>query len=152
MPYPNIFTKEVSDEIIKRINNLTAETQPKWGKMNSSQMLAHCNVVYEMIYSDIHPKPNAFMKFIMKTLIKKKVVGETDFPHNSRTAPQFVISDTKNFVSEKQRLIDYINKTLNLGAEHFDQLESSSFGPLNITEWNNLMYKHLDHHLKQFGV
>ena len=152
MPLPNIFTKEVSDEIIQRLNNLKPDSQPLWGKMNSSQMLAHCNVAYEMVYDNIHPAPKAFMKFILKLLVREKVVGEKPFGHNLKTAPQFVITDTKNFDSEKQRLIEYINKTLQLGESHFDNKENASFGPMTKSEWNNLFYKHLDHHLKQFGV
>lgn len=152
MPLPDIFTKSVSEEIVQRINKLNSDTQPVWGKMNAAQMLAHCNVAYEMVYENIHPRPNPLFRFILKMLIKNKVVGETPFPHNSKTAPQFIIKDTKDFESEKQRLIDYINKTQQLGGKHFDNKESDSFGPLNKTEWNNMFYKHLDHHLSQFGV
>ncbi len=80
------------------------------------------------------------------------MVGETPYPHNSRTAPQFIIKESKNFESEKQRLINHINKTQQLGESYFDNKESNSFGALNKTEWNNMLYKHLDHHLSQFGV
>jgi hypothetical protein len=152
MALPNIFTKEVSDSIILRINNLTPTTTPKWGQMNVSQMLAHCNVTYEMVYENNHKKPNAFMKFILKLLVKPKVVGESGYEQNSRTAPQFIVSDSKDFEAEKKRLIDFINKTQQLGENHFEGKESHSFGALNKTEWSNMFYKHLDHHLTQFGV
>lgn len=152
MSLPNIFTLEVSDQLIHRINQLKSETQLQWGKMSVDQMLAHCNVAYEMVYENKHPKPNPFMKFILKNFIKKKVTGETSFPKNSRTAPVFIIKDHKNFEAEKQRLIDYIAKTQQLGENHFDNKESMSFGKLSKTEWNNMFYKHLNHHLTQFGV
>ena len=61
MALANIFSKEVSNTVIERINNLTVNSQPKWGKMNVAQMLAHCNVIYEMVYEDKHPKPNFLM-------------------------------------------------------------------------------------------
>ena len=64
MALPNIFTKEISDSVIARIHNLKPMTQPNWGKMSVDKMLAHCNVTYEMAFEDIHPKPNAFVKFI----------------------------------------------------------------------------------------
>jgi hypothetical protein len=147
----NIFDTKVTEEIINRINKLSPSDKPKWGKMSASQMLAHCNVAYEMIYEDKHPKPNAFLKFILKTFIKKKVVGETPYPHSSKTAPQFIIKDEKNFEEEKKRLIDFINKTQQLGENYFNGKESHSFGILSSGEWNNMMYKHLDHHLNQFG-
>ena len=68
------------------------------------------------------------------------------------TQPQFIIKDSKNFDFEKQRLIDYINRTQALGEAHFDNKESHSFGALTKTEWNNMLYKHINHHLTQFGV
>lgn len=152
MALPNIFTREETDKIIERINKLPAAAQPNWGIMSVAQMLAHCNVTYEMIYDNIHKKPNAFLKFILKFMVKNKVVGETSYKRNSRTAPQFIIKETKDVNVEKQRLVDYLNKTQQLGEAYFDNKESHSFGSLNKTEWNNMLYKHLNHHLTQFGV
>ena len=152
MALPNIFTKSVSDEIAERINHLTNTTQPKWGKMSVAQMLAHCNVTYEMVYDDIHPKPNFLMRFILKSFVKKIVTNEVPYKRNSSTAPQFIIKETKDFEAEKKRLVAYINKTQDLGESHFDGKESFSFGNLNKTEWNNMFYKHLNHHLTQFGA
>jgi hypothetical protein len=152
MALPNVFTRTVSDEIINRINHLNPDTPAKWGQMNVAQMLAHCNVTYEMVYEDKHPRPNAFIKFILKLLIKNKVVNETPYSKNGKTAPQFLIKDTKNFDLEKSRLIAHIEKTQQLGEGYFEQKESHSFGRLTATEWNNMFYKHLNHHLSQFGV
>jgi hypothetical protein len=152
MALPNIFTKEVSEQIIARLHQLTPKTQPQWGKMSVSQMLAHCNVTYEMTYEDKHPKPNFLMKIILKAFVKKTVTNEVPYKHNSQTAPAFIIKDEKNFEAERKRLIAYIQQTQQLGEAHFDGKESHSFGVLNKTEWNNMFYKHLNHHLTQFGA
>lgn len=148
----NIFTKEVTNEVIDRINILKATSQPTWGTMSVSKMLAHCAVAYEMVYTDTHAKPNAFVKFILKTFVKNAVVSEKPFAKNGKTAPQFIIKEDKNFENEKKRLVDYIVKTQELGADYFEGKESHSFGKLTKQEWNNSFYKHLDHHLTQFGV
>jgi hypothetical protein len=148
----NIFDKKISDEIIARIEGLKADTQAKWGKMDVGQMLAHCNVTYEMVYDGNHPKPGAFTKFMLKLFVKNAVVSEKPYKHNGQTAPAFKITDAKNFETEKHRLIGYVTKTQQLGAKFFDGKESHSFGILNEKEWNNMFYKHLDHHLSQFGV
>jgi hypothetical protein len=152
MALPNIFSAEVLKTLNKRINQLTPESIPLWGKMNVSQMLAHCNVPYEMVYTDKHPQPNAFVGFVIALLAKKAVVNEKPYPKNSRTAPQFIIKGERDFEIEKRRLVDYLEQTQKLGEKHFDGLSSNSFGNLTTTEWNNLFYKHLDHHLTQFGV
>lgn len=148
----NIFAKDDVDEIIERIHRLTPETTPLWGKMTVGQMLAHCNVTYEMIYEDIHPKPNAFKRFILKSLVKNMVVNEKPYKKNSQTSPEFLVKESKNFEHEKKRLIEYILKTRSLGGSHFDGRDSHSFGKLNTQEWNNMLAKHLDHHLAQFGA
>ena len=148
----NVFDINDANEIIDRISKLTPETKGLWGKMSVSQMLAHCNVSYEMVYEDKHPKPNPVVRFILKTFIKKIVVNEAPYKKSSGTAPSFIIKDEKDFEKEKTRLIDYIKKTQELGGAYFDNKESHSFGKLTTTEWNNMFYKHLNHHLSQFGV
>jgi hypothetical protein len=153
MALPNIFTKSVADGVVERINKLTPQTTPQWGKMSVSQMMAHCNVSYELVYeTEKHPAPNGFMKFILKLLVKDSVVSEKPYKRNSQTAPAFIIKDERIFEQEKGKLIGYITKTQKLGEAAFDNRMSHSFGPLTITEWSNLFYKHLDHHLTQFGV
>lgn len=152
MALPNIFTAGVADLIIDRINNLKPSSHANWGKMKVSQMLAHCNVTYEMTFENIHPKPNAFLKFILKMIVKNRVVTELPYQHNGKTALAFIIKGDRDFENEKKRLINYISKTKELGEKYFDNRESHSFGKLSKTEWSNMFYKHLDHHLTQFGV
>lgn len=148
----NIFTTEVSAEVITRINNLNPTSQPQWGKMNVAQMLAHCSVTYEMAFTDKHPKATGIKKLLLKAFVKGLVVNEKPYPKNSRTAPQFLITDVRVFETEKRRLIEFVTKAQTLGDAYFNGKESVSFGNLTTQEWNNMFYKHLDHHLTQFGV
>lgn len=148
----NILTKEIAQEVIKRVENLNNNQTALWGAMSVDQMLAHCNVTYEMVYDNNHKRPNGFVRWMLKLLVKPAVVGEKSYPKNGKTAPQFLIKDKQDFNKEKKRLVTYINKTAKLGAAHFEGKESHSFGVLSANEWNNMFYKHLDHHLNQFGV
>lgn len=149
---PDIFCKAVSREVINRIEKLDSLTQPIWGKMNVAQMLAHCCVSYEYVYENRYKPPGFLMKLILKNMVKNTVVNETAYKRNNRTAPDFLITDERDFQIEKERLIAYIEKTQELGKSYFKDRESHSFGKLTCTEWNNMFYKHLDHHLTQFGV
>ena len=126
MELSNIFIKPVSNKIIERINKLRPDTQNVWGKMNAAQMLAHCNVTYGNDLRKHSSQTECLNEIHFKKTIKNKVVGETPYKHNSRTAPQFIIRESKDFESEKQRLINHINKTLHLGENHFDNIESAS--------------------------
>ena len=148
----NIFQEEAVNIVIERINKLTENTKAHWGKMNSAQMLTHCNVAYEMHYEHTHKKPNFLVGFMLKLFVKSIVTSGKAYKKNNRTAPQMLITENKDFEIEKRRLIAYIEKVKELGESYFDGKESFSFGNLNKEEWNNLFYKHLDHHLTQFGV
>lgn len=149
----NVFDAKTAQHYIDRINKLTPETEGLWGKMTVDQMLAHCNVSYEMVYEpEKHKKPGGIAKFILKTFVKPKLMGEKAYTRNGPTSPQFLISERKDFTDEKKRLIGFIQKTQQLGASAFNGKESFSFGKLKAQEWSNMFAKHLNHHLSQFGV
>jgi len=116
----NVFDAADAQSYIERINKLEPATQPKWGKMNASQMLAHCNVTYEMALTDNYPKAKGFKQFMLKLFVKQIVVGEKPYKKNSRTAPEFMVSDDKDFATEQKKLTGYISQVQSLGANHFD--------------------------------
>ena len=152
MPIPNIFSSEVTEQFISRIQKIQDTTNPQWGKMNAAQMIAHCCVTYELVYENINPKPGLFMQLPLTTNVKKQVTGTAPYKKNLKTSPAFLKTGEYNLAAEKTRLINYLRRTQELGESYFDGKESHSFGKLNSNEWNNMFAKHLDHHLTQFGV
>jgi hypothetical protein len=152
MPFPSIFEPKTTEDLFTRINKLSPETTPLWGKMNVSQMLAHLCVSYDQIFGDQSGRPPLLMRKLLSLLIKKRLVDESPYPKNGRTAPAFVIVGDRDFDVEKARLTAYISKVEKMGTAQFSDRESFSMGKLTTLEWNNLLYKHLDHHLSQFGV
>lgn len=147
----DLFTQTGLGTMKGRVRALSPDSKAQWGKMNVSQMLAHCNVAYEIEYTDKHPKPGSLQRFLIKLLAKQAVVGPKPYPRNGRTAPMFIIADERDFAIEQQRLLDHLDKTYALGAKHYDGKENQGFGKLSLQEWNTLFSKHLDHHLTQFG-
>lgn len=150
--YADLFDASAVDAAVARIGALTPTSQPQWGRMTVAQMLAHCCVAYEMVYTDTHPRPNVLTRWVLRTIVKEKVVGPAPYPHGSPTAPAFRIRGEPDFAGERERLIAYLRRVAAEGRAAFEGRESLSFGPLTATEWNGLFSKHLDHHLTQFGV
>ncbi|MBL0171207.1 MAG: DUF1569 domain-containing protein [Gemmatimonadaceae bacterium] len=148
----NVFDSLVVAELVSRINRLSPTTPAAWGKMSVDQMLAHCNVSYEMVYEDKHPRPGPLKSLVLKALVKRAVVGPRPYRRNTPTAPQFKMVSPKDFEQEKQRLIGFLERVQRDGERAFEGRSSHSFGPLSTTEWSTMFYKHLDHHLTQFGV
>ncbi len=89
----NAFNLQDTEEFIGRIHHLKPDSQPLWGKMTVGQMLAHCNVTYEMAYENIHPKPNALTRFFLKLFVKNMVVSEK--PYKKKYADGPCISDAR---------------------------------------------------------
>ncbi len=152
MALPSLYNAKDTQAMVDRIARLTPQSTPLWGTMNVSTMLAHCNVTYEYVFDERKDKPNFLLKFFLKAFVKDTVTNEVPYKHNERTGPAFIIADEREFEKEKTRLLNYIQSVLDKGESYFVNKESVSFGVLTPTQWNNMMYKHLDHHMNQFGV
>ncbi len=152
MALPNIYTEQGTQELLSRINQLSPISQRRWGKMNVSQMLAHCCVPYEQLLGERNDGPNAMMKIVMRLFFKGTMTNEIPYKPNLPTAPSFIIVDQRDFEKEKNRLIAYVKQPLALGETYFENKYQITLGNLNSTQWNNMLWKHLDHHLRQFGV
>ncbi len=150
----NIFEASTTKSVLDRLEQLKIDSQAEWGKMNAAQMLAHLNVPYEMVYKpENFKRPGWFGRKMATFFAKKMVVGDdTRYPKNGRTAPDFIISDERDFKVEMKKLVEHIKTTESKGVSFFDGKESMSLGALSAKEWSNMFYKHIDHHLNQFGI
>jgi hypothetical protein len=138
-------------EVTERINKLTPGTQRQWGKMNVSQMLAHLAVPLRLALGDSSQK-RSFMGYIFGNMVKKSITrDEKPFRKNSPTDKKFVVSDERNFDEEKRKLISIIQKFNSAGPAGLKE-NHPFFGKMTPEQWDILMWKHLDHHLRQFGV
>jgi hypothetical protein len=145
----SIFNQPEYSDITARISKLTAASQPLWGKMNVGQMLAHCNKVHEQALgkATVGKKPNFLLRFI----IRKVILSPKPFKPGLPTGPDFVITDPKEFGKEKQEIIASLEEIYKRGKKG-TWGEHPAIGKLTSDEWGYTMWKHLDHHLRQFGV
>ncbi len=146
----SIFNDETNNELLERINNLNSSTIPKWGKMSVSQMLNHVTIPYNDILK--RNKKKSKFSFIFRFLLKGSLTGDTPYRKNSPTAKRFIIKDEPDFEIVKTDLVEKMTKVHNMGEVFFEGKVHPLIGKLTAKEWSNMLYKHLDHHLKQFGV
>lgn len=149
MEIKNLFDPSVKQEIVNRINKLTPESQRQWGKMNVAQMLAHLQIPMGVALGTNTVKGNWLMKLILP-LFKKKLYDETPWKQGLPTDKSFVMTGLeKDFDTEKNQLLEKINQfseSAIIGEKH------PVFGKLTKENWSKATWKHIDHHLKQFGV
>src|SRR5690606_33062041 len=105
MALPIIFQDSVREELVQRIERISTQKRPQWGKMNAAQVLAHLNVMFELGLDENQKRPNAFVRLMLRSLVKNGVVNEQPYKKNSRTAPEMIIRNQPDFQREKQRIL-----------------------------------------------
>lgn len=146
----NLFETSAAQEILSRLNNISATTQPLWGKMNAAQMMAHCIAPFKAFFGEIRMK-RRLMGILFGKMAKKKIYSDKPIPKGLPTDQSFKMSGEKDFIKERDELISYINRFAKEGYSVTSSVHPF-FGKMSSQEWAVLGYKHMDHHLRQFGV
>ncbi len=147
----SVYNPSDNDAFIARINLLTKDSQPLWGKMTVGQMLSHCQAPIDVAFGDLQLRSNFIMR-LMGKLFKNKILNSAEFKKNSPTAPDFIRKDAYDFESTKSELIRKFRQFAELGHQSIKSNKHPFFGVMTYEEWDKLHSMHLDHHLKQFGV
>ena len=131
-----------------RVQMLTPETAHRWGKMTVDQMLWH---VSQGLAQSLGETPSAPNRIPVPKWLAKVVVFNLPWPKGSPTAPDLVAVDHYTFENERQRCLELIDRfaAMDLNAPW---ARSATFGAMSGSEWSRFQAKHLDHHLRQFGV
>ncbi len=141
----NLFNAAVYNNIISRING------KKWGKMNVAQMLAHCKGPVKVSLAD-KKMPRMLMGILIGWMIKPKLYNDSPWKQSLPTAADFIIKDEKDFEKEKQELPGLLNKFYTARLTGVGKFPHPMFGKFTPDQWGMSLYKHMDHHLQQFGV
>jgi hypothetical protein len=131
---------------------LRPDSERQWGKMSVAQMLAHCSAAIEMAEGKVTP-PRILLGRLLGPLAKKSlIVNGERMRRNAMTEKSALVTDERDFMVERQRLRESIDRFASGGPGMCTKHPHFFFGPLTPVEWALLMYQHLDHHLRQFGV
>jgi len=147
----SLFESSAADNILDRVEKLQPRTRPLWGKMTVSQMLAHCKVPLEVAVGEKELK-RTLMGVIFGRIGKKQMLKPEPFKKNLPTDPRFVVKNNPDFTSEKHKLESLIRRFAASDPDTIAHRPHPFFGKMTAEEWGWLQYKHLDHHLRQFGV
>ena len=147
----SLFLPADCDALRLRFAALRPDSERGWGRMDPAQMLAHCAQGLEAAMTD-RPVRQVFLGRLVAPFIRPLVLGAKPFRKNLPTSPRFLVADARNFDVELRRLAHLIDRYLQRGPEAAAKVPHVFFGRLRGEQWGRLMFKHLDHHLRQFGV
>lgn len=147
-----LFDQKTHQEILSRIDQLTSDATPLWGKMSAAQMVKHCQMPLLVASGKMElTQQIGLVKRLAFKLYKAQMYNDKPWPKHLITPTDFKITDQPHFETEKDRLIVIISnfhgKALNIRWPRHPY-----FGHFNTEQWGKMQYKHLDHHLRQFGV
>ncbi|MBC6113017.1 DUF1569 domain-containing protein [Pedobacter fastidiosus] len=143
-----VFDQTTREELIGRINLLDENSQAQWGKMTVGQMLRHCSMWDEMAQGKTKYKQSVLGKLVGKLALKDMLKDEP-VKRNLPTVPSFKMTGEYNVAEEKAHWIKLQNDYPQLGDAGFLH---PFFGHLNKEQTGRLVYKHADHHLRQFNA
>jgi len=148
----NLYEPADAEQIKQRLARLKPDSARQWGTMNAAQAAAHCALSLEWAVGDRVP-PRMFFPSLMGRLIKPLVMrDDKPFRRNTPTSPDLLVPDQRDLDQERERIVVLMDRFTAAGRTGCTTHPHSFFGRITPDEWAILMYKHLDHHLRQFGV
>jgi len=147
----NLFNQNDAAGILLRLEQLPANAQRQWGKMNVNQMLAHCIASLETAMGRNFPK-RVLMGRILGRFMKAGIVSEQPMPKNSPTDKSYIITGSPDFETEKAKVMELIKAFCAGGPEKCTTHPQAFFGKMTPQEYAIMQWKHFDHHLRQFGA
>ncbi|QEE30588.1 DinB family protein [Terriglobus albidus] len=147
----NLFEPSSVMEIKQRIESLEPSSERQWGVMTPAQMLAHCSGWFEQA-TGLNNPPRSFIGRIVGKMAKKSVLSDAPIRRNMPTEKSLMMRGDKDFGAEQRRLLGWVDRFSAGGPAGCTKHPHCFFGPMTPAEWAAMGYKHLDHHLNQFGV
>ena len=147
----NLFEEASAMEIKARIEQLQPDSARQWGAMNAAQMLAHCSGWMEWAVG-VKTPPRSLLGRIVGKMAKRSILGEAPIRRNMPTEKSLIMQGERDFATEQKRLVELVERFWAGGPEGCTKDPHCFFGRMTPMEWATVGYKHLDHHLKQFGV
>lgn len=148
--YPTVFDRAVREELVRRMESVDPRRGPLWGKMNAGQMLAHLNASLAMATGELSTKPrfSPLANPLGRWLI---IYGLRTWPQGAPTAPELLATPPAEWPSELTRFRDLLEQ-VGTKSPDGEWPRHPGFGRCSGRDWGVLGYRHLDHHLRQFGV
>lgn len=148
----NLFDATTAERVKARLRALRPDSPRQWGTMTAPQAVAHCVESMKTAVDDVRPK-RMLAGYVFGPVIRRLALGNAEpMRRNSPTSPDLVIRDDRDLDAERDRLVVLIDRFVAGGPESCTKHPHTFFGRLTPEQWGELMYKHLDHHLRQFGA
>jgi hypothetical protein len=135
-------------ELLDRLERLSPESARVWGTMTAHQMLAHLADWMLMAKGELETAP--IKRVLRYPPLKQLAIYWLPFPRNVSTAPELKSRKPSAWNVERDAVRAHVQSFENLDLEPWP--EHPVFGKMSGRAWCVFAYRHMDHHLRQFGI
>lgn len=146
-----LFDSVINQEILDRIEKLTPSSKPMWGKMSVEKMLAHLHLALQVNFGELKLSKSLLGVFF-RGISRRILLGEKPFPKHLPTDKKILPKEMADFFIEKAKVEKIIKRYIESGEAGLSKNPHNILGKITPQESSFISYKHLDHHLRQFGV
>lgn len=146
-----LFDPTINAQILERIEKLSSSSSPNWGKMNVTQMLAHLDLSLRVNFDEIELK-KGLLGLLFGGITRIILLGEKKYPKYLPAHKNVLAKEVSDFLTEKNNVKNSIEKYVSKGPDGISKKPHYILGKITHEESALLTYKHIDHHLRQFGV
>ncbi len=145
-----IFDNTTRAELTNRINRLSQNAAAQWGKMNVYQMVKHCRLWEEMMQSRTNLRRSLIGRLFGRFALKAVLGNDAPLRKSTPTISSLAITESRgDFEAEKKRWANAVHRYEHFDNDHFEHV---FFGKLTKDQIGLMVYKHIDHHLRQFNA
>ncbi len=148
----DIFSTQTIANLEARINQIDNDSTAAWGKMTPYQMVKHCLLNEELMLRKTLYKRRFLGRLFGKIALKANIKDDGPMGKNSPTHPDLVITEQGDVNSIKQRWIELLREYPKMKEGAYAGFVHPFFGKMSREQIARFAYKHVDHHLTQFGV
>ena len=137
-------------EIRDRVARLRPDARGVWGKLSAPAMVCHLADSLKMALGDLPVAPKHMP--IRYPPLKQFIIYVAPFPKSAPTAPELLTRSPAAWQADLSELQALVDRLVARGRESSPWPEHPAFGKLSHRAWGVLTYRHMDHHLRQFGA
>lgn len=136
-------------ELVERLGHLRPETRAQWGSLDAARMLCHLADSLHAGLGRLAVAPGQGPAILRHFPMKQLALTVIPMPKGAKAPPELLATAPGDFESDRRRVVEGMEESAassGRGPEHF------LFGAMSMEQWNALQWKHIDHHLRQFGM
>jgi hypothetical protein len=139
--------------ILQRVERLTADRVPRWGRMNAQEAICHLADLVRVALNEKRCEPLGLP--LSWPVISTFIVWIMPWPKGVDTAPELRpglgMTSPTEFDRDRRELVALLQRFSDHPVDRAFG-PSPAFGPMGRASWGRFMWRHLDHHLRQFGL